>query len=71
MVTPTHAERGCLIYDLYESEQPGNFYFYELWASRRDLLRHAASKHFQGLLKSLPGVTAGTIEVTLLNKLNL
>jgi len=70
MVTPTHAERGCLIYDLYESKKPGDFYFYELWASRHDLLRHAASSHFQRLLQALPEFAAGSIEVTLLNKLN-
>jgi quinol monooxygenase YgiN len=71
MVAPTHAEQGCLIYDLYESEWPGKFYFYELWASSRDLHRHAASEHFQSLLKALPEVAADSIEVTLLNKLNL
>ena len=71
MVAPTHAESGCLIYDLYESEWPGKFYFYELWNSRRDLHRHAASNHFQSLLEALPEVAAGSMEVTLLNKLNL
>jgi quinol monooxygenase YgiN len=71
MVAPTHAERGCLIYDLYESEKPGKFFFYELWASRRDLLRHATSPHFQRLLQALPEFAVGSIEVTLLNKINL
>ena len=71
MVAPTHAEPGCLIYDLYESESPGTFYFYELWATRRDLLRHATSSHFQRLLQELPKFAVGSIEVTLLNKLNL
>jgi quinol monooxygenase YgiN len=71
MVAPTHAEHGCLIYDLYESEKPGTFYFYELWASRQDLQRHATSSHFQRLLQALPEFTVGSIEVSLLNKLNL
>lgn len=71
MVAPTHAEQGCLIYDLYESEWPGKFYFYELWASRRDLHRHAASSHFQRLLQALPEFAVGSLEVTFLNKLNL
>ena len=72
MVAPTHAEQGCLIYDLYEAEQPGSFYFYELWATRKDLARHAASPHFQRLLqKGLPGVAAGPIEVNLLHKLHI
>ncbi len=71
MVAPTHGEPGCLIYDLYESEKPGTFFFYELWASRKDLVRHAASPHFERLLKALPQFGAGSIEVTLLNKINL
>jgi quinol monooxygenase YgiN len=71
MVAPTHSERGCLIYDLYEAENPGTFFFYELWASRKDLIRHAASSHFTRLLKTLPQFAAGTIEVTLLNKINV
>ena len=71
MVAPIHEERGCLIYDLYESEKPGTFFFYELWASNLDLQRHASSSHFQRLLRALPAVAAGSIEVTLLNKLNL
>lgn len=70
MVAPTHAERGCLIYDLYESEKSGSFFFYELWASRKDLIRHAASSHFQRLIHALPEFAAGSIDVTLLNKLN-
>ena len=68
MITPTHAERGCLIYDLYEADKRGNFYFYELWATRRDLNRHAASSHFRFLQKALPKLAVGPLEVSLLKK---
>jgi len=71
MVAPTHAEPGCLIYDLYESEKPGSFYIYELWATRRDLRRHASSSHFRLLQQELPEFADGSIEVNLLNKLRL
>jgi quinol monooxygenase YgiN len=54
MIAPTHAERGCLIYDLYEAETPGSFYFYELWATRRDLNRHAVSAHFAFCKRPFP-----------------
>ena len=69
MIAPTHAERGCLIYDLYEAEKPGDFYFYELWATRRDLNRHAASSHFRFLRQALPKFAAGRLEVSLLKKI--
>jgi quinol monooxygenase YgiN len=69
MIAPTHAERGCLIYDLYEANKPGSFYFYELWATRRDLNRHAASPHFRFLQKALPPLAKGPLEVSLLKKL--
>jgi quinol monooxygenase YgiN len=68
MIAPTHAERGCLIYDLYEAEDPGSFYFYELWATRRDLKRHAASSHFRFLQKALSKLARRPLEVGLLKK---
>ena len=68
MIAPTHAERGCLIYDLYEAEKPGTFHFYELWATRRDLHRHAASSHFRFLRQALPKLAKGRLEVSLLKK---
>jgi quinol monooxygenase YgiN len=70
MVAPTFSERGCLIYDVYEeSGKPGNFYVYQLWASRKDLKRHSASPHFQRLGQALEELAAGSIEVKLLKKL--
>jgi len=71
MVAPTHAEKGCLIYDLYEAEKHGNFYFYELWATRKDLARHAISPHFRRLQQGLPALASGSIEVNLLHKLHV
>ena len=68
MIAPTHTERGCLVYDLYEAEKPGSFYFYELWATRRDLNRHAASSHFRFLQKAFPKLAVGRLEIALLKK---
>jgi quinol monooxygenase YgiN len=70
MIAPTHAERGCLIYDLYEADKPGSFYFYELWATRRDLNRHAMSSHFRFLQKALPPLAKGPLQVSLLKKVH-
>jgi quinol monooxygenase YgiN len=31
MLAPTRAESGCKLYELYESDSKGRFYFYEIW----------------------------------------
>jgi quinol monooxygenase YgiN len=48
MVEATRPEEGCIQYDLHVStDQPGSFVFYENWASREALDRHAASPHLR------------------------
>jgi len=49
MLAPTHAEPGCRVYEVYESSEPGRFYFYELWESQAALEQHAASPHYKHL----------------------
>jgi len=41
MLAPTRAESGCKLYELYESDSRGRFYFYERWESQAALDRHA------------------------------
>ena len=50
MLAPTHAEPGCKLYELYESDDWGRFYFYELWESPAALAGHAASPASQSWL---------------------
>ena len=46
LVEPTRAENGCLQYDLHVStEAPGEFVFYENWASRAALDEHMQTPH--------------------------
>ncbi|MDT7951462.1 MAG: putative quinol monooxygenase [Acetobacteraceae bacterium] len=46
LLAPTHAEPGCINYDLHRShEQPGTFMFIESWASRELLEAHMKSPH--------------------------
>ena len=49
MLAPTRAESGCKLYELYESDSEGRFYFYEIWESQTALDQHAASPHFKHL----------------------
>lgn len=63
ILAPTHAEPGCKLYELYASDTPGRFYFYELWESKEALDKHAASPHFQKLTKTIAELLDGELEV--------
>jgi quinol monooxygenase YgiN len=48
LIEPTRKEDGCVQYDLHvHTGEPGRFVFYENWASRQHLERHAASAHLK------------------------
>jgi quinol monooxygenase YgiN len=38
MIAPTRAESGCKLYELYESDSEGRFYFHEIWESQAALI---------------------------------
>ena len=48
LVRPTRKEEGCLAYDLHRSaDAPGDFLFYEVWASRDAHTAHTRTDHFR------------------------
>ena len=53
MLIPTRAEPGCKLYELYESDSGGRFYFYEEWESQAELNQHVATPHFKHLEQSV------------------
>jgi quinol monooxygenase YgiN len=62
-LAPTHAEPGCRLYEIYESDTPGRFYFYEQWKSQEALDKHAVSPHFKQLAKALESLVQGEFEI--------
>jgi quinol monooxygenase YgiN len=47
LIRPTRKEEGCLLYDLHRSaEVPGDFMFFEIWASRDAHAEHKRTPHF-------------------------
>jgi len=66
MLAPTRAESGCKLYELYESDSEGRFYFYEIWESRAALDQHAASPHFKHLEQTVGGLVQVPFEVNIL-----
>jgi quinol monooxygenase YgiN len=66
MLAPTRAESGCKLYELYESETKGRFYFYERWESQAALDQHAASPHFKRLEHAIGELLQEPFEVNIL-----
>ncbi len=47
LIRPTRKEAGCILYDLHRStDVPGDFLFYEIWASRDAHAEHKRTPHF-------------------------
>jgi quinol monooxygenase YgiN len=67
MLAPTRAESGCKLYELYESDSKGRFYFYEIWEDPTALQQHAASPHFKRLQQAIGELVQEPFEVNILN----
>ena len=69
MLAPTRAESGCRLYELYESELKGRFYFYEIWESQAALDQHAASPDFKHLEQAVGELVQEPFEVNILTRI--
>jgi len=69
MLVPTRAESGCKLYELYESDSPGRFYFYEIWESQAALDQHAASAHYKHLEQTVEELVETPFEVNILQRI--
>jgi quinol monooxygenase YgiN len=69
MLVRTRAESGCKLYELYEADSKGRFYFYEIWESRAALDQHAASPHFKHLEQTAGELVREPFEVNILKEI--
>jgi quinol monooxygenase YgiN len=69
MLAPTRAEKGCRLYELYESNTRGLFYFYEKWESQGALDRHTQTPHYKQLEQNVCDLLEGAFEVNVLDSL--
>jgi quinol monooxygenase YgiN len=69
MLTPTRAEPGCGVYQLYESNNRGRFYFYEEWESQAALDRHIETPHYKQLAHTIRDCLEGAFEINILDSL--
>ena len=60
LLSPTRAEPGCLLYDLYQStEDPSVWVLIERWRDAADLDAHVQSPHMQAFLAGAGDVLGG------------
>jgi quinol monooxygenase YgiN len=65
LIAPTHAEAGCISYDLHQSQDdPALFVFYENWKSEAALAAHMQTPHLQAAMKLLPKLVDGPVDIT-------
>jgi len=65
LVAQTRKEKGCVNYDLHESQDnPREFVMYENWESAADLDAHARSEHLQAFGKVARGLLERPAEIT-------
>ena len=69
MLAPTRAESGCELYELYESDSWGRFFFYETWASQAALDQHMATPHFERLKKTGGELVREPFEVNIVKRI--
>jgi quinol monooxygenase YgiN len=69
MLTPTQAEQGCRLYELYESSNRGLYYFYEKWESQDALNRHIETPHYKQLAQDIRDWLESAFEVNILDPL--
>jgi quinol monooxygenase YgiN len=66
LIKPTSAEKGCISYDLHQSEDDeGLFLFYENWLSREALSDHLGMPYLQAFLARSEELLAEPVDVSL------
>jgi quinol monooxygenase YgiN len=69
MLTPTRAESGCELYELYESDSRGRFYLCETWESQAALDRHMATPHFKRLKQTGGELVEEPFEINIVKRI--
>ena len=66
----SRAEPGCIGYDLHLAKNdPGLFLFYETWKSQADLDAHFETPHLKALVRILPELVEGEMDLSKWEKL--
>lgn len=72
MVEATHAEKGCIDYDLHISgENPAKFVFYENWTDKSALDEHLQTPHLKDFAAKADDLLDEPVSITLWERLNV
>jgi quinol monooxygenase YgiN len=69
MLTPTRAESGCELYELYESNSRGRFYLNETWKSQVVLDQHMTTPHFKRLERTGAELVKEPFEINIVRRI--
>jgi quinol monooxygenase YgiN len=69
LVGPTRKEPGCHRYEMYESEQKGRYFAYEIWQNREALDTHMQSAHFKIAAAAFPELLQGALGIDILSEI--
>jgi len=66
LVAPTHAESGCLNYDLHQSaDDPTDFLFYENWTHQEVLDEHLQTPHLKKFVQKADNLLKEPVDIKL------
>lgn len=68
LIEPTRKEKGCIQYEFYAANQPGVFYFSEIWASAEDLKAHSSTPGFLEIVGKAQKLVKSPMEVSVLTQ---
>jgi quinol monooxygenase YgiN len=68
-ITPTRAESGCELYELYETDSRGRFYLREIWESQAALDLHMATPHFKRLKQTGAELVEEPFEINIVKEI--
>jgi len=62
MRAPTHAEKGCIAYEIHQSKIDGGLFFvYQVWEDEGALEAHSKSAHAQKFKDAAPRLLEGPV----------
>ena len=66
LVAPTRSEKGCIVYDLYQStDRKSLFMFFECWKSKKDLDEHLQKPYIKTFIEASGEMLADPVSVSL------
>jgi len=70
MIAPTRAEEGCILYDLYATQDANTFVLFESWKSLKALQSHLQTPHYEQLEKAAEGLMDRPLDIKIIEPID-